>query len=161
MQVERTIYVHDRRRIPLALRARFEWTFFGVGLFAAVNLFLFGFFLLMEAVRDPLAASATVIVGAAFMLTLAAFLFVYLARPRFKAVFRMQARGERRRTLGREPLTVYDDEGVLQTQIEREQALALNARLSAHEEVSALRRARGRTGSAPPAEYDDAARARQ
>jgi len=85
MTTERTIYVHDRRRTPLVLRARFEWTFFGLGLFAAINLFLVGSFLLMEALRNPIAASTTVIVAGAFMVALAGFLLIYLARPRFKA----------------------------------------------------------------------------
>jgi hypothetical protein len=148
MQVERTIYVHDQARIPLALKARFEWTFFGVGLFAAVNLFLLGCFLLMEAIRDSLAASTTAIVGAAFRLAPAAFLFVYLAWPRFKAAFGMQAGAERRQTLRGEPVAVYRDEDTL-------------PRFAVPEDASTLRRARGRTGSAPPAECDDGARVRQ
>ena len=161
MQVERTIYVHDRRKVPLALRARFEWTFFGVGLFAAINLFLLGCFLLMEAIRDPLAASTSAIVGAAFMLALAVFLFVYLAWPRFKAAFQMQARTERLQARRAEPLTLCRDEETLQTQIEAEHALTLNARFAPPEHAGALRRARERTDNAPPAHCDDAARVRQ
>ena len=129
-----------------------------MGLFAAVNLFLFGFFLLMETIREPLAASATVIVGAAFLLALAAFLFVYLAWPRFKAVFAMHTGRERRKAY-REALTVYRDKGALQTEIEAEQALTLDTQFPT--DLSTLRRARGRTGSVPPAECDDAARVRQ
>jgi hypothetical protein len=161
MPAERTIYVHDRRRTPLALRARFEWTFFGVGLFAAVNLFLLGFFLLVEAIRDPLAASTTGIVGAAFMLALAAFLLAYLAWPRFKAAFGMQACCGRPHTFRRPTLTDYGNNGALQTQIEAEQALTLDTQFPTPLDVNALRRARERTGSAPQAGSDDAVRVRQ
>lgn len=84
---ERMIYVHDRRRVPLAQRAHFAWTFFGAGLFAAMILFLVGFYLLRRALFDPLAGSAPNIVGGGFTLALAGFLFLYVLQPRLKMLF--------------------------------------------------------------------------
>lgn len=85
MRSERTIYVHETNRVPLVVRARVERTFFGLGLFAAINLFLCGAYLLMDAIRNPLVASETAIVAAGFMLSLASFLFTYLVWPRAKS----------------------------------------------------------------------------
>lgn len=41
----------------LAIRARFTWTFFGLRLLAAINLFLSDLYLLSEAIPDPQEAS--------------------------------------------------------------------------------------------------------
>jgi hypothetical protein len=87
MEDERRFYVHNPRPSPLALRARFAWTFFGLGLFAAINLFLFVAYLLSEALRDPLDATGIAIVTAGFMPALAGFLLVYIVWPRAKSVF--------------------------------------------------------------------------
>lgn len=84
MRAERMIYVHERHRIPLVVRARFERTFFGLGLFAAINLFLCGAYLLTEAIRDPLEASEAAVVAAGLTLSLASFLLTYLVWPRAK-----------------------------------------------------------------------------
>lgn len=81
----------ERNRVPLVLRARFERTFFGLVLFAAVNLFLYGAYLLKEALRDPIGATGLAVVVAGFVLALAAFLFGYLVWPRGKSAL---ARGE-------------------------------------------------------------------
>ena len=109
MRNERVIYVQDRHRTPLALRARFAWTFFGTGLFAAINLFLMGIYFLLEAVRDPLDSSPASIVAGSFMLTLAFFLLAYLTLPRVKAFFVHQARIEPRRPFNVQVLTIYPD----------------------------------------------------
>lgn len=66
---------------------RFEWTFFGLDLFAAINLFLCGAYLLAEAIRDPLEASEAGVIAAGFTLALASFLLTYLVWPRAKYVF--------------------------------------------------------------------------
>lgn len=109
MRNERVIYVQDRHRTPLALRARFAWMFFGTGLFAAINLFLMGAYFLLEAVRDPLDSSPASIVTGSFMLTLAFFLLAYLTLPRVKAFFVHQARIEPRRPFNVQVLTIYPD----------------------------------------------------
>jgi hypothetical protein len=59
------IYLCRRRRAPLAVRARFEWTFVSTGLFATVILFCCGAYLLTEAISDPPDpfASGTVVVN--------------------------------------------------------------------------------------------------
>src|SRR5271169_3690919 len=71
----------ERNRIPLVVRARFERTFFGLGLFASTTLFLCGAYLLTEAMRDPLAASELAVLIAGFALALASFLITYLTWP--------------------------------------------------------------------------------
>jgi uncharacterized BrkB/YihY/UPF0761 family membrane protein len=88
MDAKRKIY-QRRRRAPLAVRARFEWTFFSTGLFATVILFCCGAYLLTEAISDPPDpfASGTVIVTAGFILSLASFLLTYLVWPKAKTVF--------------------------------------------------------------------------
>jgi hypothetical protein len=89
MDAKRKIYLRRRRRAPLAVRARFEWTFFSTGLFATVILFCCGAYLLTEAISDPPDpfASGTVIVTAGFILSLASFLLTYLVWPRAKTAF--------------------------------------------------------------------------
>jgi len=79
--------LHGRGRVPLGLRSRFERIFFGMVLFAAINLFLYGAYLLKEALRDPLGAAELSVVVAGFMLALASFLLIYLAGPRIKSTF--------------------------------------------------------------------------
>jgi hypothetical protein len=158
MSTEKTVYLQDHHRTPLALRARFEWTFFGLGLFADINLFLFGSFFLREALYDPISASTTTVVGSAFMLALATFLLAYLIWPRVKAAFATQSENERGlHTISGPVLTVYRDGDALRAQIEEEQALTLRK----PRPDLALRRGREQTDSALPAKYGDAARARQ
>jgi len=159
MPAERVVHIH-RHRVPLVLRARFAWTFFGLGLFAAVNLFLFGAYLLSVAIRDPLEASPTVIVTAGFMLALATFLLVYLVSPRVKAAFGKPSEFARhQRTFAGPVLTVYGE--ALRSQIEAEHALTLAKQIPPRCELPALRRALAPADNAPPGEYGDAARARR
>lgn len=70
---------HDR--VPLVVRSRFERTFFGLGLFAAVTLFVWGAYLLSEAIRNPLRATGVAVLVAGFMLALASFLVAFLVWP--------------------------------------------------------------------------------
>lgn len=100
MPASRRVYVHHRCSTPLAIRTRFEWTFFGLGLFAATNLLLLGAYLLSEALRDPLDASGMAIVTAGFLLALASFLLTYIVWPRAKSVL------AREQTLDRQKVTV-------------------------------------------------------
>src|SRR5208282_758603 len=85
MRVTKIEVLHGHERIPLVLRGRFERTFFGLGLFAAVNLFLLGVYLLTVVIRDPLKANETTVIAAGFALALASFLIAYLVWPRCKA----------------------------------------------------------------------------
>ena len=73
---------NERDRIPLVVRARFERTFFGLGLFAAATLFLCGAYLLTEAMRYPLESSEVAVLIAGFALAFASFVITYLAWPR-------------------------------------------------------------------------------
>jgi hypothetical protein len=110
MQSTRIEMVKERDKIPLVVRARFEKTFFGLGLFAAATLFLCGAYLLMEAIRDPLAASELAVLAAGFSLALASFLITYIAWPRGRLALARQEDGEggveRRRDAAR---TVYGE----------------------------------------------------
>ena len=159
MPPERVVHIH-RHKIPLVLRARFAWTFFGLGLFAAVNLFLIGSYLLSVAIRDPLKASPMDIVSAGFMLALAGFLLVYLVSPRIKAAFAKPTDFARHQgTFAGPVLTVYRQ--ALRSQIETEHALTLAEQIPPHCEPAPLRRVLAPADSAPPGEYGDAARARR
>jgi hypothetical protein len=159
MSAERIIHI-QRPRIPLALRARFAWTFFGAGLFTAITLFLLGFYLLREAIFNPLQASPAVIVSAGFMITLSSFLFAYLSLPRLKALF------ARQRELDQNPiewatpvLTVYGE--ALREQIETEQVLVLERRLPAIRESARARRELSPADSGPRSSCGDSAHARR
>jgi len=159
MPAEKVLHIR-RHKAPLVLRARFAWTFFGLGLFAAVNLFLVGSYLLSVAIRDPLEASPVDIVGAGFMLALASFLVVYLVSPRIKAAFAKPADfAQQHRTFAGPVLTVCGE--ALRSQIEAEHALTLAKQIPTHCEPAPLRRVLAPADSAPPGEYGDAARARR
>jgi hypothetical protein len=159
MEEERVIHI-QRPKIPLVLRARFAWTFFGAGLFAAINLFLIGFYLLKEAIRDPLHASGAVIVSAGFMLALAGFLFVYLLRPRVEAAFVTQSDWEPHpNQWPTRILTVQKEEA--RQEIEVKQALGFERQLPPVREAVTLRRALAPADSGLPARYDDGARVPQ
>lgn len=82
MRTERIEMLNGRDRVPLVVRSRFERTFFGLGLFAAVNLFLWGAYLLTEAIRDPLRATGIAVLVAGFFLALASFLMAFLLWPK-------------------------------------------------------------------------------
>lgn len=74
--------LNERHRVPLVVRSRFERTFLGLGLFAAVTLFLWGAYLLTEAISDPLRATGVAVLVAGLMLALASFLMAFLLWPR-------------------------------------------------------------------------------
>jgi len=82
MRTVRIEVLRDSDDIPLVLRARFERTFFGLGLSFALLLFAGGGYLLFDAIREPLEASAAAILSAGFALALAGFIVIYLAWPR-------------------------------------------------------------------------------
>jgi hypothetical protein len=82
MRATRIEMQNERDRIPLVVRARFERTFFGLGLFAAATLFLCGGYLLTEAMRYPLESSEVAVLIAGFALAFASFVITYLAWPR-------------------------------------------------------------------------------
>jgi hypothetical protein len=93
MRAIRVELLHQRERVPLVIRARFERTFFGVGSFAGVVLLLGGLYLLRAAFQDPFGAADVRVLVAGFALALASFLLVYLVWPRGKMAL---ARRERR-----------------------------------------------------------------
>lgn len=82
MRTMRMEVLTEQDREPLVVRSRFERTFFGLGLFAAVTLFLWGAYLLTEAIRNPLRATGVAVLVAGFMLALASFLMAFLVWPR-------------------------------------------------------------------------------
>jgi len=110
MRTTRAGSLHDQDRIPLVIRARFERTFFGLGLFAAVILLLCGGYLMVEALVDPLDASEAGVLAAGFTLALSSFLLVYIAWPRGRL---QMAKRERRLRLEEKwagpDLTVYGE----------------------------------------------------
>jgi hypothetical protein len=93
MRAIRVELLHQRERVPLVIRARFERTYFGVGSFAGVVLLLGGLYLLRAAFQDPFGAANVRVLVAGFALALASFLLVYLVWPRGKMAL---ARRERR-----------------------------------------------------------------
>jgi hypothetical protein len=122
MHPTRIDVLSGRERVPLVLRARFERTFFGMVLFAAVNLLLYGVYLLKEALRNPLRATEMSVVVAGFALALAAFLFGYLLWPRVKSAFARDEDfdQEEQRRMG-PVLTVYGE--AVQKRLEAERTL--------------------------------------
>jgi hypothetical protein len=87
MRLQRTLPAHDSSSIPIVVRARDSWTFLGLGLFTAGTLIFCGGYLLHQAIRHPLDASETGVIGAGFLLALAGFVFAYLMWPRAKSCF--------------------------------------------------------------------------
>ena len=123
MSTGRSTHERNRHRIPLVVRARFERTFFGLGLFAAISLFLGGVYLLTEAIRDPLEASEAAVICAGFTLSLASFVLVYLFWPRAKSVLQKDPDSSDHRESLRGPvLTVYGQ--ALHTRSEAKRLLA-------------------------------------
>jgi len=82
MRAVRIEVVHEPDHMPLVLRARFERTFLGLGLFIASVLLAGGAYLLTDAIREPLEASETAVLIAGLALALGAFAIVYLLWPR-------------------------------------------------------------------------------
>jgi len=114
--------LHGRGRVPLGLRSRFERIFFGMLLFAAINLFLYGAYLLKEALRDPLGAAELSVVVAGFMLALASFLLTYLTWPRLKSAFERDEDSDQGEEQPIGPvLTVYGE--AVQERLEAERTL--------------------------------------
>jgi hypothetical protein len=100
MRAARIEMQKERNRIPLVVRARFERTFFGLGLFASTTLLLCAAYLLTEAMRDPLEASELAVLIAGFALALASSLITYLSWPRSRMALARQHRQEVERMLG-------------------------------------------------------------
>jgi len=123
MRATRIEALNERDRIPLVVRGRFERTFFGLGLFAAVALLLYGTYLLAESIGDPLEASGTTVLIAGFMLALASFVITFLIWPRRKmALARDDEDLDQVPEYIKSPvLTVYGDSA--QNRIEAKQAL--------------------------------------
>jgi len=82
MRVVRIEVIHERNKLPLVLRARFERTFFGFGLSIAGVLLAGGAYLLADAIREPLEASEASVLVAGLALALGAFAILYLIWPR-------------------------------------------------------------------------------
>lgn len=82
MRAVRVELIHEEDKLPLVLRARMERTFFGLGLFVAGILLAGGAYLLTDAIRDPLEASAISVVVAGLALSLGGFAVVYFVWPR-------------------------------------------------------------------------------
>lgn len=82
MRAVRIEVVHEADQIPLVLRARFERTFLGLGLFFASALLTGGAYLLLEAIREPLKASEASVILAGLALSLGGYAIVFLAWPR-------------------------------------------------------------------------------
>jgi hypothetical protein len=70
MRTTRIEVLHNREKIPLVVRARFERTFFGLGAFAATVLLVGGGYLMTEALIDPIGASDMAVLTAGFVVAL-------------------------------------------------------------------------------------------
>jgi hypothetical protein len=128
MQVARNRDRHTRHRIPLVARSRVQHTFFGLGLFAVITLFLCGAYLLTQAIRDPKEASDGAVIVAGFTLSLASFVFTYLVWPWAKfALIKDQDSRLHREKLREAVLTVYAQ--APHTRVAANQTLAGNKNL--------------------------------
>lgn len=92
------------------MRARFEKTFLGLGLFAGTILLLGGGYLMTQALVNPLGASEMDALTAGFALALSSFLLVYLLFPRKRAKLARRDHAAREEEICRGPvLTVYGE----------------------------------------------------
>jgi hypothetical protein len=101
--------LHDRREIPLVVRARFERTFFGWGAFAAVFLLLVRGYLMAEAMIDPIGAPDMGVLAAGFALALSSFLLVYFVWPKGKLELAKRESAHEEEAWTNPVLTVYGD----------------------------------------------------
>ena len=95
MRTTRIEEMQDRGKIPLVVRARFERTFLGLGVFAALILLVGGAYLMAEALMDPIGASDMAVLTAGFALSLSSFLLVYLVLPQRMMQMAKREREER------------------------------------------------------------------
>jgi len=109
MRGTRVEVLHERREIPLVVRARFEKTFFGLGAFAAMFLLLVGGYLMTEAMIDPIGASDMGVLAAGFALALSSFLLVYFAWPRGRLELAKRESAREEDAWKNPVLTVYGD----------------------------------------------------
>jgi hypothetical protein len=108
MRSSRVESFHEQQELPLAARGPFARTFFGLGLFAAVNLFLCGTYLLCGAMLDPLGATDMAVLIAGVALALACFLTVFLVWSRSKDILARRHESHRERVCPSGPvLTIY------------------------------------------------------
>lgn len=160
MRSSKIIYSPDRHKLPMIIRARYAWTFFGLGLFASANLLLGGLYLLNEAIRDPLAASGMAIITSGFLLTLSAFLLTYLVWPRAKSCFETRAHpldpgrdAFRCRVLTIPARTIHAPLDAIRA--------PLQPRLAPPLRTTRFTRVHGTASSVPPVASDDVSRVRQ
>lgn len=85
----------QRPRTPLVVRGSTPRTFRGMGLFVEVSLLFMGVYVLAQALINPLTASQLDILGGALILSVAAYLLLYLLWPKPKEALRQR---ERRRS---------------------------------------------------------------
>lgn len=122
MRTEKIEVLHGRGSTPLVVRARFEKTFLGLGLFLAVNLLLYGTYLLVQAIVAPLEANEMTVLGAGFTLTLACFAITYLLWPRSRSALARPEFSEGSPDLRATPEPVYGEP--LPNQVRAKQVLA-------------------------------------
>ncbi len=104
----RTEAFHEQRELALSARGRFERTFFGLGLFAATNVFPCGAYLLGGALLDPLRATDVAMVVAGFVLALASFVVAYLIWSRGREALARRREMRREAAYPKGPvLTIY------------------------------------------------------
>lgn len=110
MRTTRIELLRSRGKMPLVVRARFERTFFGLGVFAAAILLVGGAYLMSEALIDPIGASDMAVLTAGFALSLSSFLLVYLVLPQRKIQMAKREKEERTEEQWKAPvLTVYGE----------------------------------------------------
>lgn len=93
MRVERSMMA-GHRETPLVVRASLPRTFRGLGVFVEGCLIFTGAYLLSDVWKSPLEARQESVIGAGVLLSLAAILLFYLARPKWlDALARAEERG--------------------------------------------------------------------
>ena len=118
------ILVHHNT--PLVVRASLPRTFLSLGISAEVILIFAGVYLLLEALKKPLEAGPSSVIGAALLLSLAAILHFYLARPKRHALSR-EDDAVNSEQIPESRLTNY--RGVLQARDREEEAMLASGRL--------------------------------
>lgn len=107
---------------PLVVRASLPRTFLGLGIFAEGSLIFAGVYLLANALKRPLEAEQSSVIGAGVLLSLATVLLFYLVWPnRHEALAREDDFGTEELQM-KSPLTPYGD--TVQTHLRAKQALA-------------------------------------
>jgi hypothetical protein len=128
MRVMGVTWLLERERVPVAIRARFEKAFFGLGSFTGMVLLVWGFYLIRDAVLHPLGESDVGVLAAGFALALSSFLLVSLVWWRGRiALAKWDRRSHASHRVHGPVLTVYGH--AVQRRFDAEEAMQIGKEL--------------------------------